>query len=277
MTRIDSHQHFWRYDPAQYAWITPEMQVLRRDYLPAQLKPLLEASGFDGCIAVQARQTIQETEWLLRLADENAFVRGVIGWVNLRSPTLGDQLERYSRHPKLVGVRHVVHDEPDDNFMLLPEFRAGIAQLSRFGLVYDLLLFARHLTVAIELVQEFPEQPFVLDHIAKPAIRGKELSPWDRDIRALARFQNVSCKLSGMTTEANWSQWHQQDFRVYLDIVTEAFGPKRLMIGSDWPVCTLASDYAATLGIVIGYIEPLPKMVQDDVLGGNCARIYRIK
>jgi len=274
--RIDSHQHFWRYNPAHQVWMTDAMAVLRRDYLPPELQPLLQASGCDGTIAVQARQMGAETEWLLQLADEYEFIRGVVGWVDLRSPALPEQLAKFAQHPRLVGVRHVVHDEPDDNFMLLPDFRRGIERLRDFDLTYDLLLFPKHLPVAVKLVAEFPEQTFVLDHIAKPAIREHRISPWREDLRRLADFPNVFCKLSGMVTETHWKQWRPEDFHAYLEIVVEAFGTQRLMIGSDWPVCTLSGDYASTMRIVTDYIHQLPAEVRAGILGGNCARCYGI-
>jgi len=275
--RIDSHQHFWRYNLLQHVWMTDAMDVLRHDYLPAELAPLLKSIGFDGTIAVQARQMLEETEWLLKLADEYDFIHGVVGWVDLRSPKVREQLEQYSAHPKLVGVRHVVHDEADDNFMLLPEFRRGIAELRRFDLTYDLLLFPRHLPVAVKLVEQFPDQPFVLDHIAKPEIRDRRISPWREDLQALARFSNVSCKLSGMVTEAKWKDWRQEDFRCYLDVVVQAFGTDRVMIGSDWPVSTRARDYAVVMGIVMDYADQFSATVRDAILGGNCARFYNIQ
>jgi L-fuconolactonase len=274
--RIDSHQHFWKYNPAHQVWMTEEMAVLRRDYLPDELKPLLQAIQFDGTIAVQARQMVEETEWLLELSDQHPFIKGVVGWVDLRSPHLREQLEKFAKHPKLVGVRHVVHDEPDDHFMLRPDFRRGIAQLREFGLTYDLLLFPKHLPVAVQLVAEFPHQPFVLDHLAKPAIREGWVSPWRQDLRRLAEFPNVFCKLSGLVTEAKWKQWQPEDFHRYLDLVIEAFGTERVMIGSDWPVCTLSGDYASTMRIVIDYAQQFSAQVRDDILGGNCARFYRI-
>lgn len=274
--RLDSHQHFWRYDPQAYGWMTERMEVLRRDYLPEDLAPLLAAIGFDGTVAVQARQIVEETEWLLQLSDRYNLIKGVVGWVDLRSPQVDAQLEKYSKHPKLVGVRHVVHDEPDDNFMLLPEFRRGIARLKEYELTYDLLLFPRHLPVAVKLVGEFPEQPFVLDHISKPAIGERLFSPWQEELQALAQFPNIYCKLSGMVTEARWKQWQPQDFHRYLDIVIEAFGMERVMIGSDWPVCTLSGDYASAMRIVMDYAQQFPPKVRDEILGGNCARFYRI-
>lgn len=272
--RLDSHQHFWVYNPAEHVWMDDRMSVLKRNYLPDDLKPLLLTSKFDGTIAVQARQNLQETRWLLELATKNDFIKGVVGWLDLRSPELPAQLEIFSLQPKLVGVRHVVHDEPNDNFMLLPEFRRGIAQIKKFDLTYDLLLFPKHLPVAVKLVKEFPNQPFVLDHIAKPRIGEKQFSPWQENLAALAKFPNVWCKLSGMVTEANWTQWQPGDFHRYLDIVLDAFGPERLMIGSDWPVCTLSGDYAATMNIVTDYTRQFTAELRDGILGGNCARFY---
>jgi L-fuconolactonase len=271
---IDSHQHFWRYNPAHQVWMTDAMAVLGRDYLPDELKPLLRQVQFDGTIAVQARQMVEETEWLLELSDQHGFIKGVVGWVDLRSPKLREQLEMYAEHPKLVGVRHVVHDEPDDNFMLLPEFRRGLTQLREFGLTYDLLLFPKHLPVAVKLVAEFPDQPFVLDHIAKPAIREGQVIPWREDLKRLAEFPSVFCKLSGLVTEAKWKQWRPEDFHRYLDIVIETFGTDRVMIGSDWPVCTLSGDYRSTMRIVMDYAQQFSARIRDDILGGICARFY---
>ncbi|MFM9025544.1 MAG: amidohydrolase family protein [Planctomycetaceae bacterium] len=274
--RIDAHQHFWRYNPAHQVWMTDAMAMLRRDHLPEELQPLLRAAGFDGCIAVQARQMIEETEWLLQLADAHPFIKGVVGWVDLRSHALPAQLERFAPHPALVGVRHVVHDEPDDTFMLLPEFRRGISQLRAFDLAYDLLLHPRHLPVAVRLVREFPDQRFVLDHIAKPAMREGLVSPWREDLERLAECPNVTCKLSGLVTEAHWGRWRPEEFHRYLDIVVAVFGPERLMIGSDWPVCTLSGDYVGTMSVVVDYLRRFPAHVREAVLGGTCARVYGI-
>jgi L-fuconolactonase len=274
--RLDAHQHFWKYSPAQYEWITDDMAPLKRNFLPQDLRPLLAASGFDGSIAVQAQQTVQEARWLLELAEQNSFIKGVVGWVDLCSPEVREQLEELAVNSRLLGVRHIVQGEPDDEFMLRPDFRHGIAQLAEFGLVYDLLLYPRHLPVATKLVKEFPQQTFVLDHIAKPAIAAAQIEPWDRDIRELAKCPNVSCKLSGMVTEARWAQWVRDDFRRYLDAVFEAFGPERLMIASDWPVCTVSGNYASTMGIVTSYIEQLSPHERDGILGRNCARIYGV-
>lgn len=275
--RIDAHQHFWKYNPEQYEWINDAMAALKRDFLPADLKPLLEPEGFDGSIAVQARQDTEETNWLLHLAAENEFIKGVVGWVDLCSPDVGAELERLADHAKFVGVRHVLQDDPDDLFMLRMDFKRGIGLLAEHGLAYDLLLYPRHLPTAARLVREFPDQQFVLDHIAKPLIADGLIEPWDRDIRELAEFDNVWCKLSGMVTEAGWNDWTKEDFRPYLDVVLEAFGPDRLMIGSDWPVCTLSGKYAETMGIVQDYVTNLDPAQQERILGGTCAEFYGVK
>jgi L-fuconolactonase len=276
MNLIDSHQHFWQYDPAAHTWMTDAMPGLKRDFMPGDLAPLLNQIGFDGCIAVQARQSIDETNWLLKLAEGNEFIKGVVGWVDLRSPTIEQVLSRYSNQAKLVGVRHVVHDEADDNFMLHPAFQNGITALKEFNLNYDLLLFPKHIPVALKLVEKFPEQTFVLDHIAKPFISRMEISPWREDLKELAKHPNVFCKLSGMVTEAKWNQWKEDDFIPYLDIVTELFGTSRIMIGSDWPVCTLSGSYSDTMNVVINYTSQFSKEISDGILGGNCIEIYKL-
>lgn len=275
--RLDAHQHFWRYDPAEYGWISDAMPGLRRDFLPPDLKPLLAASGFDGCIAVQARQSLVESQFLLDLAREYDFVRGVVGWVDLCAANVEEQLARFSREAKFVGVRHVVQDEPDDRFLLRDDFQRGIRALAKFDLAYDVLIFPRQLPAAIEFVRAFPRQRFVLDHIAKPPIADGLLEPWATQIRELARSENLCCKLSGMVTEAKWTQWRAEDFHPYLDVVLEAFGPQRLMIGSDWPVCTLAAEHGSAMRIVMEYVSRLSQSEQDAIQGENCARFYRIE
>lgn len=274
--RIDAHQHFWKYNAEQYGWINETMAPLKRDFLPADLKPLLDAAGFEGSIAVQARQDAEETNWLLQLGAESEIIKGVVGWVDLCAAEVGADLKRLANDPKFVGVRHVLQDEPDDEFMLRMDFRRGIGRLAEHGLTYDLLLYPRHLRVAARLVGEFPEQRFVLDHIAKPLIADGLMEPWERDIRALAEHENVWCKVSGMVTEASWNDWSAEDFRPYLDVVFQAFGPDRLMIGSDWPVCTVAAEYAATTGIVRDYIAKLEPSWQEGILGANCAEFYGV-
>jgi L-fuconolactonase len=254
----------------------PGMEALERDYLPPDLAPLLKSPGIDGTIAVQARQTLDESYWLLELADQYPFVYGVVGWVDLRSPRVDNELEKLSRHRKLRGVRHIVHDEPDDRFMLRPDFLRGLGRLARFGLTYDLLTFARHLPVACEVVQRFPEQPFVLDHISKPLIKDRKLEPWATDIRRLATFSNVACKISGMVTEADWKNWKLSDFAPYLDVVLECFGTKRLMVGSDWPVCTLAASYTQVMQIASDYLSRLSIDEQAAIWGENAKRVYGV-
>jgi len=277
MKYLDSHQHFWSYNPVEHTWMDERMTVLKRDYLPSDLQPLLVAEQYQGSIVVQARQSMEETQWLLNLAGQHGFIKGVVGWVDLCSPELPAQLEALSRQPKLVGVRHVLHDEPDERFMLRDEFRRGIARLQEFNLTYDLLVFPKHLPLATQLVREFPGQKFVLDHLGKPRIGEKLLSPWDVDLAVLAGCPNVYCKLSGMVTEAAWGQWQPADFQPYLDVVFKVFGPERLMIGSDWPVCNLSGDYASTMGMVSRYLEKFPLSVRELILGLNCARFYGLK
>ena len=272
--RLDAHQHFWRYEAAEFGWITDEMAVLRRNFLPGDLAPLLAMNGFDGSIAVQTRQCVEETRWLLELAEQYEFIRGVVGWVDLCASDVHGELERWAAHSKLVGVRHIVQSEPDRGFLLRPEFQRGIAALKEFDLAYDLLVYPKHLQAATELVHAFPAQRFVLDHVAKPVIRAGLLEPWTQDMRAMAGCANVTCKLSGLVTEARGRDWTQADFAPYLDVVMEAFGPERLMVGSDWPVCTVSADYAAVMGIVLGYIERLTESERAAILGGTCARVY---
>lgn len=276
MIRLDAHQHFWQFNPAEHTWMTSSMDVLKRNYLPMDLEPLLRAQAFDGSIAVQARQNLEETSWLLELAHTHPSIMGVVGWVDLSSPYVSEVLEKYALNSRLVGVRHLLQDEPDDSFMLRPEFRRGIANLARFGLVYDILIYPRHLAAALKLVREFPEQAFVLDHIAKPAIAEGLLEPWAKDIRELARCPNVTCKLSGMVTEARWQAWTPTDFVPYLEVVLDAFGPGRLMIGSDWPVCLLSGSYEDAIGVVRDFTDQLATGERDEIFGGTCSRVYSI-
>jgi L-fuconolactonase len=274
--RIDAHQHFWRYSPATHPWIDQSMTALMRDFLPPDLAPLLGAAGFRGSIAVQARQDVRETEWLLALADAHPFILGVVGWVDLCADDAHEQLARMAAHPKLRGVRHVVQDEPDPRFMLRPEFMRGIGALKEFGLAYDILVYARQLPAAIELVGAFPAQRFVIDHAAKPDIRGREFAVWSHDIREIASAPNVYCKLSGLVTEGDWRDWAAADFAPYIDTVLDAFRPQRSMIGSDWPVCTLAGTYQSIVAIVTDRIARLSAEDQDEVLGGTAARFYKV-
>jgi L-fuconolactonase len=274
--KLDAHQHFWHYGP-EYAWISDEMSCLKRDFLPEDLAGEQSPLGFGGSVAVQARQSLAETEWLLHLAEANARIAGVVGWVDLCSEALPAQLNRYAPHAKLCGVRHVVQDEPDDAFLLRDDFRRGIGRLREHGLTYDLLIYPRHLAAACDLVAQLPEQPFVLDHLAKPFIRDGILEPWARELRRLAAFPNVHCKLSGLVTEAEWQGWRQEDFAPYLEVALEAFGPARLMIGSDWPVCTVAASYAQAIGVVTDSISALSDHEQRLILGESARQFYGVR
>jgi len=271
---IDAHQHFWHYSQAEYPWIGPGMERLASDYLPADLAALARPLGIDGSIAVQARQSLAESLWLLELAAANPFIRGVVGWVDLRSPTVADDLAPLITDSNFVGVRHVVQDEPDPRFLLGEDFIRGLRTLHQFGLTYDLLVFPHQLPAAVELAGLLPEQPFVLDHLGKPLIKAGEIASWKQDIQALARHQNVCCKLSGLVTEADWKAWKPDDFGRYLDGAIEAFGPDRLMLGSDWPVCLLAAEYADVVGIVENRISKLSTAEQTAIRGGTAVRFY---
>lgn len=276
--RIDAHQHFWSYNAVEYDWIDDSMRSLRRDYLPADLHPELERAGFRGCIAVQARQTLEETRWLLELAERAPFVQGVVGWVDLQSPRVREDLESFTgANPRLVGIRHIVQAEPDDRFLLQPEFLRGIAVLEEFDLAYDILIYTKQLPVAAEFVERFPRQRFVLDHLAKPPIKGGKLGAWERDIRRLASSPNLYCKLSGLLTEADWHKWKPQDTKPCLDVAFDCFGPRRLMIGSDWPVCTVAASYSRTMAVVQDYLAEHPPEVREAVLGGNAECFWKLK
>jgi L-fuconolactonase len=274
--KLDSHQHFWKYDAIEYGWIDNSMQLLQRDFLPHDLEAILTENGFSGTIAVQARQSLAETRWLLELAEKNPFIKGVIGWVDLCAKDIELQLAELSKHTKLVGVRHVLHDEADDQFMLRAEFKNGIRCLKKYNLTYDLLLFPKHLKIASQLVAEFPDQPFVLDHISKPPIKAGTLEPWKSDIEELAKFKNVYCKLSGMVTEADLNNWNQSTFDTYLEIIVDTFGPDRLMIGSDWPVCLLGGDYSEVIAIVTKYISKFELRIQHKIMGENAIQFYHL-
>jgi L-fuconolactonase len=275
--RIDAHQHFWHYSAAEYPWIGPGMERLARDYLPADLSPQLAAAGLAGSVAVQARQSLAETRWLLDLADAHPLVKGVVGWVDLQSDRVAEELAAFVGRPGFVGVRHVVQDEPDPRFLLGERFVRGLRQLAPLGLTYDLLLYPPQLSAAVELAGLLPEQPFVLDHLAKPRVRegvAAALEPWQGDLVALARHGNVTCKLSGLVTEAVWQGWQRSDFTPYLEAALDAFGPERLMFGSDWPVCLLAAEYADVAGIVSDFLGRLSAAEQEAILGGTARRFY---
>ncbi len=274
---IDSHQHFWHYSPDTHDWIGDDMQVLRRDFLPTDLAPILKQNGVSGCVAVQASQSLEETDFLLDLAEKHPFILGVVGWVDLQAHDLGKQLERWQGRSKLKGFRHVIQDETDPHFMDQLDFMEGLKTLAMSGYTYDLLIRSDQLKSSINLVRGLPELHFVLDHIAKPPIAYGEMEPWKSEIRILADFPNVHCKLSGMITEADWVTWNQQDLRPYLEVVMEAFGPKRLMFGSDWPVCLLAGKYEAAKSVVADFISSLSDGEQASIWGENAQQFYGLK
>jgi len=276
MLRIDAHQHFWIYNDREFAWLDESMAALRRNFLPADLQPELTANGFHGSVVVQTCQTLDETRWLLELSEKNSSVLGVVGWADLCSPEIALQLRDLAANPKLIGLRHIVQSEPDDRFLLRPEFCRGIAALEQFDLAYDILIYAKHLPVAIEFVKKFPRQRFVLDHMAKPPIKAKEIDLWVDGIRRLSAFPNVFCKMSGLVTEADWHRWTPGDITPYLDVAFDSFGPDRLMIGSDWPVCLVAASYAQATGLVKDYILKRAPDRASDVLGGNAQRFWRL-
>lgn len=276
MTRIDAHQHFWRFDPGRDAWITDEMSVLRRDYLPDELDTLLHENRMDGTVAVQADQSEQETEFLLDLAEKHSFIRGVVGWVDLLAPDLSDRLEHFSPRERLCGVRHIAQAEPD-GFLARDDVVRGIGRLREYDLTYDVLVYAHQLPAALRLVERLGDQPLVVDHLAKPAIRDRKMEPWASHLRELARHPNVCCKVSGLITEADWERWQPDDVRPYLDVVFEAFEPSRLMFGSDWPVCLLAGTYARVVDLIERYAEQLSTPDRDALFGGTATRFYGLK
>lgn len=276
MLKIDSHQHFWIYDEVRDSWITEDMAVLRADFMPAQLLAELQQHHFDGSVVVQSDQSPAENLFQLENAVDNTFVKGVVGWVDLQSEAIEDELAALSAYSKLKGFRHILQGEKDRALMLKPEFLNGIAKLRPFGYTYDILIFPDQLNYAAEFAAKFPDQPFVLDHIAKPDIKNSTIEEWKKDIIALAAHENVYCKVSGMVTEADWKQWKIEDFNPYLDVVFEAFGVERLMYGSDWPVCLIAASYQQVIGLMEQYTSKLTANEQAMFWGGNATKFYNL-
>jgi L-fuconolactonase len=276
---IDAHHHLWKYTPEDYPWITPhtsEMQPLRQDFLPADLMQVMDSAGVSGSVVVQARQTLAETRWLLELAEECPSIYGVIGWLPLTDPQLPSHLTSLANSKKINGLRHVIQDEPDDNFILRQDFNEGIAQLRDHGLTYDILIHERHLPQATEFVKRHPEQIFVLDHLAKPLIQKRILHPWSERLQRLAESPNVYCKLSGLVTETDWTTWTLEDLRPYMDAALDAFGAERLMAGSDWPVCLLASSYQRWWSTVREWLQGVSSAQRDLILGETARRVYKL-
>jgi len=275
--RVDAHQHFWIYNQEEYKWIDESMVKLQRDFLPSHINKELKRNGIDFCVSVQARQTLQETKWLLELAQNNSFIKGIVGWVDLKSNSVEKDLEQFATYKNFKGVRHVLQDEDDDRYMLRSDFKQGLRQLEKYGLTYDILIYPRHIKYACALVSEFPQQKFIIDHLAKPLIKEGKIEAWKKDMQELAKEDNVFCKLSGMVTEANWNSWKQEDFVPYMETLLEIFGPNRLLFGSDWPVFTVAAKYEQVLGIVINFISFLSPAEQAHIMGQNAIDFYNLE
>lgn len=274
--KIDTHQHFWQFNLEDYGWISDEMKVLRRDFLPADLLAELKANGISQAISIQARQSVEETEWLLELAAKNDFLAGVVGWIPLQSVNIESYLEKYSQHSKFKGVRHVVQGEIDDNFILGSDFNRGIKALLKYDLSYDILIFEKHLTPTIEFVDRHQNQRFVVDHIAKPQIKNHLISPWRENLTKLAKRDNVLCKLSGVITEADLKNWEKSEIKDYIKVVFDIFSPNRLMFGSDYPVLTCAATYQMWVEIVSEFVNQLSHTEQADFWQNNATKFYKL-
>lgn len=273
---IDSHQHFWIYETEKHAWIDDDMKVIRKNFLPEDLKIVYQENNVDGCVAVQADQTLAETDFLLDLASKNDFIKGIVGWVDLRASNIETVLEQYSKSEKLKGFRHVVQGEADHNFMLRPDFLNGIAALEKYNFTYDILIFPHQLGAALELVRRFPNQKFVIDHIAKPYIKDGFYDGWASLMKAISEYPNVYCKLSGMTTEADYNNWTSEQIEPYMQLVLEAFETDRILFGSDWPVCLVAGNYTKTKELVTNFIAKLSSEEQAAIMGGNAIEFYNL-
>jgi len=271
---IDAHHHLWRYTPQEYGWIDDTMQLLRRDFLPADLKSAMRSAGVDGTIAVQARQTLEETRWLLDLADENDEIRGITGWAPIAGPEFPGVMEEFDGRAKLKALRHVIQGERDENYILREDFNSGIRALEGSGLVYEILIYERHLPQTIEFVDRHPNQLFVLDHLAKPLIATGVMEPWAAQMRELGKRENAWCKVSGMVTEADWNAWTSETLKPYIDVAVEAFGPQRLMAGSDWPVCLVACSYERWWQVLREYFSSFSQQEQERIFGENAAELY---
>lgn len=276
MQKIDAHQHFWVFDPVRDSWITDEMSAIQKNFLPQELKYVLHENGMDGCVAVQADQTEEQNSFLLGLTEGNDFIKGVVGWVDLRAETIEERLEYYSHTKLMKGFRHVLQGETNRALMLESDFTRGISLLSKYNFTYDILIFPDQLKYAEKLVRQFPNQKFVLDHIAKPYIKDGKIDAWAAEIDLLARQDNIWCKVSGMVTEADWHNWTKDTFKQYLDVVFNAFGPNKLMFGSDWPVCLVAGEYAQVKAILSDYCAALSPSEQNAIFGENAINFYNL-
>ena len=274
---IDSHQHFWNYEPEKHSWIDDEMSVIRRDFLSDDLQKVFTENGVDACVVVQADQTTEETDFLISIAENNNFIKGVVGWVDLRSESIEEDLLKYKKYDVVKGFRHVVQGEQDHNFMLRPEFLRGIELLGKYDLCYDILIFPHQLGATLELVKKFPNQKFVIDHIAKPYIKDGFFEGWAVMMREIAKHQNVYCKISGMITEADYKTWTPEQVHPYMKLVFESFGATRVMFGSDWPACLVAGNYSMVQALVTDFIMDLRQEQQNAIMGGNAAKFYNLK
>ncbi len=275
MKIIDTHQHFWKYDPVNYSWINDDMQVIRKDFLPGDLAIVLKENRVDACVAVQADQTEAETDWLLKLAANNDFIQGVVGWIDLRSDSIEERLRHYAQFKKLKGFRHILQGE-EPSFMLQESFLNGISKLQQFGFAYDILIMPKHLDASLQLVQQFPEQKFVIDHVAKPYIKDGKIDEWKEGMEKLAAHPHVYCKISGMVTEADWKNWTAEQLKPYLDVVVNSFGSDRIMYGSDWPVCLVASSYSKWLQTIKDYFASYSAEEQEKVFSSNAVKFYNL-
>jgi L-fuconolactonase len=276
MKKIDSHQHFWKFDPVRDSWINDEMKRIQKDFFPEDLQVELRQNDFDGCVAVQSDQSEAENHFHFQNAEKFDFIKGIVGWVDLQSKTVEERLKYYSQVKKIKGFRHVLQGEPQRDLMLQPAFMNGVSLLKKYNYTYDILIFKDQLQYIPKFVSAFPDQPFIIDHIAKPDIKNREIDRWEKDIRQLAPFENLYCKMSGMVTEADWKNWKKEDFKPYLDVVVETFGTDRIMFGSDWPVCLVAASYSEMLGIVEDYFSTFSKDEQENIFGLNAIRFYNL-
>ena len=276
MARIDSHQHFWKYDRIRDSWITDEMSLLRKDYLPSQFGLLLQQNGFDGCITVQAEQAEIENVFLLANAKRNSFIKGIVGWVDFQAKNISQKLSYYTQFKKLKGFRHILQGEAQRDLMLKTEFLRGIKALQEYGYTYDILIYPDQLKFTKEFVGQFPKQKFVIDHLAKPYIKSKKIKEWKKDITQVAEYENVSCKISGYVTEADLKNWKKEDFTPYFDIAVNAFGPDRILFGSDWPVCLLGGGFKEVLNVAKEYFSSFTQNEQDKFFGSNAIEFYNL-
>lgn len=273
---IDSHQHFWKYEPVKHDWIDDNMSVIRRDFSPSDLAKVYQENSIDGCVAVQADQTLEETDFLIDLASNNNFIKGIVGWVDLRSENIENVLEKYSTNKIVKGFRHVVQGEADHNFLLRPNFSRGISLLEKYNFTYDILVFPHQLGAVLEFVKKFPNQKFVIDHIAKPYIKDGYFDGWATMMTAIGKHENVSCKMSGMVTEAEYNTWTPEQIHPYMNTALEAFGSKRILFGSDWPVCLVAGNYTKIKKLTTNFISQLSQIEQDSIMGNNAIEFYNL-